>query len=56
MNFDLRCKLDAFENFYLAVEDVNHTRTKANSPQTDGICKRFHGTVKDEFYDIASRT
>ena len=56
MNFGLRSKLDAFENFYLAVEDVNHTRTKANSPQTDGICKRFHGTVKDEFYDIASRT
>ena len=23
--------------FYLAVEDIDHTRTKAKSPQTDGI-------------------
>lgn len=40
---------------YLAVEDVDHTRTKANSPQTNGICERFHRTIKDEFYDIAFR-
>ncbi len=40
---------------YLAVEDIDHTRTKANSPQTNGICERFHRTIKDEFYDIAFR-
>ena len=40
---------------YLAVEDVDHSRAKANSPQTNGICERFHRTVKDEFYDIAFR-
>ena len=40
---------------YLAVEDVDHTKTKANSPQTNGICERFHRTIKDEFYDIAFR-
>ncbi len=40
---------------YLAVEDVDHTRTKANSPQTNGICERFHRTIKDEFYDIVLR-
>lgn len=40
---------------YLAVEDVDHSRTKANSPQTNGICERFHRTIKDEFYDIAFR-
>ena len=40
---------------YLAVEDVDHTRTKANSPQTNGICERFHRTIKDEFYDITFR-
>lgn len=34
---------------YLAVEDVDHTRTKANSPQTNGIRERFHRTIKDEF-------
>src|SRR5207253_3801281 len=25
---------------YLAVEDVDHTRTKTKSPQTNGICER----------------
>ncbi len=40
---------------YLAVEDVDHSRTKANSPQTNGICERFHRTIKDEFYDIVQR-
>ena len=32
-----------------------HTRTKARSPQTNGICERFHKTVLDEFYRIAFR-
>lgn len=40
---------------YLAVEDIDHSRTKASSPQTNGICERFHRTLKDEFYDIAFR-
>jgi Integrase core domain len=25
------------------------------SPQTDGICERFHRTIKQEFYDLAFR-
>jgi transposase InsO family protein len=40
---------------YLAMEDIDHSRTKANSPQTNGICERFHRTMKNEFYDIAFR-
>jgi transposase InsO family protein len=40
---------------YLAVENIDHSRTKANSPQTNGICERFHKTLKNEFYDIAFR-
>lgn len=40
---------------YLAVEDIDHTRTKARSPQTNGICERFHRTMQDEFYAIAFR-
>jgi len=35
---------------YLAVEDIDHTRTKVKSPQTNGICERFHKTLLDEFY------
>lgn len=40
---------------YLALEDIDHTRTKAKSPQTNGICERFHRTMQDEFYTIAFR-
>ena len=40
---------------YLAVEDIDHTRTKTKSPQTNGICERFHKTILDEFYRIAFR-
>jgi transposase InsO family protein len=40
---------------YLAVENIDHTRTKAKSPQTNGICERFHKTVLDEFYRAAFR-
>ena len=40
---------------YLALEDIDHSKTKAYSPQTNGICERFHRTIKQEFYDIAFR-
>jgi transposase InsO family protein len=40
---------------YLAVEDIDHTRTKAHHPQTNGICERFHKTMKDEFYSVTFR-
>ena len=40
---------------YLAVEDIDHTKTKARSPQTNGICERFHRTVQEEFYAVAFR-
>lgn len=40
---------------YLSIEDIDHTRTKAKSPQTNGICERFHKTILNEFYQIAFR-
>ena len=40
---------------YLAINDIDHTRTKAKSPQTNGICERFHKTVLEEFYSVAFR-
>ena len=40
---------------YLAIEDIDHTRTKAKSPQTNGICERFHRTIQEEFYSTAFR-
>jgi transposase InsO family protein len=40
---------------YLAVEDIDHTRTKTRHPQTNGICERFHKTMLNEFYRVAFR-
>jgi transposase InsO family protein len=40
---------------YLAIEDIDHTRTKTKSPQTNGICERFQKTVLNEFYRVAFR-
>jgi transposase InsO family protein len=40
---------------YLAIEDIEHTRTKARHPQTNGICERFHQTIQNEFYATAFR-
>jgi hypothetical protein len=40
---------------YLAVENIDHSRTRAKSPQTNGICERFHRTMQDEFYSVAFR-
>ena len=40
---------------YLAVNDIDHTKTKAMSPQTNGICERFHKTILNEFYQVTFR-
>jgi transposase InsO family protein len=37
---------------YLGIENIDHTRTKAYSPQTNGICERFHKTMQEECYHI----
>lgn len=40
---------------YLALEDIDHSKTKARHPQTNGICERFHKTIKEEFYSVTFR-
>jgi len=40
---------------YLQLNEIEHTKTKARHPQTNGICERFHKTVLDEFYKVAFR-
>lgn len=40
---------------YLAVNDIEHTKTKAQHPQTNGICERFHKSILQEFYQVAFR-
>ena len=40
---------------YLGINGIEHTKTKARHPQTNGICERFHKTILHEFYQIAFR-
>ena len=40
---------------YLDLENIDHTRTRARHPQTNGICERFHKTMLNEFYRVAFR-
>ena len=40
---------------YLTLNDIEQSRTKANHPQTNGICERFHKTILQEFYQVAFR-
>ena len=40
---------------YLAINDIEHTKTKVRSPQTNGICERFHKTILQEFYQVTFR-
>jgi len=40
---------------FLSLSDIEHTRTKAKHPQTNGICERFHKTILTEFYQVALR-
>ena len=40
---------------YLALNDIDHTKTKVRSPQTNGICERFHKTILQEFYQVTFR-
>ncbi len=40
---------------FLAINDIDHTKTKVKHPQTKGICERFHRTILNEFYQVVFR-
>ena len=40
---------------YLAIEDIDHSKTKARHPQSNGIWERFHKTILQEFYQVTFR-
>ena len=40
---------------YLIINDIDHTTTKARSPQTNEIREGFHKTIPTEFYQITFR-
>jgi len=40
---------------FLAINDIDHTKTKVKHPQTSSICERFHKTILQEFFQITFR-
>lgn len=40
---------------FVAINDIDHTKTKVKSPQTNGICERFQKMILQEFYQAAFR-
>lgn len=40
---------------YLEPNDIEHTKTKVKSPETNGICERVHQTILNEFYRVTFR-
>lgn len=40
---------------FLQLNSIEHTKTRVRSPQSNGICERFHQTVLNEFYRVAFR-
>ncbi len=40
---------------FLYLNDIEHTKTKARNPQTNGCTERFNQTLLDEFYKVAFR-
>jgi transposase InsO family protein len=40
---------------FLELNEIEHTKTKARHPQTNGICERFHKTILNEFYQVTFR-
>jgi len=40
---------------FLYLNDIEHTKTKARNPQTNGCTERFNQTLLDEFYKVSFR-
>jgi hypothetical protein len=40
------------DQLYVAINDIDHPKTNAMSPQTNGICGRFYKTIVNKFYPI----
>lgn len=51
------CGTDAHPyELYLALNDIEHRKTKVKHPFTNGFVERFHRTALDEFFRVAFRT
>ncbi len=41
---------------FLSLAEIQHRRTRARSPKTNGLVERFQRTVLDEFFRVQPRT
>ena len=41
---------------YLALNDIEHRKTRVGSPRTNGFVERFNGTVLEEFFRPTMRS
>jgi len=48
-------RAETHDQLYLTINDIEHSKTKVRSPQTNGICERFRKTILQEFYQVALR-
>ena len=40
---------------FLTLNDIDHSKTKARHPQTNGCCEKLNQTIEKEFYSVAFR-
>lgn len=40
---------------FLYLNDIEHSKTKARHPQTNGSCEKLNQTIQEEFYSVAFR-
>lgn len=40
---------------FLSLNDIEHSKTKARHPQTNGACEKLNQTIEKEFYSVAFR-
>jgi len=45
----------AYIELYLGVNTIEHSKTKARHPQTNGRCEHFHKNILQEFYQLTFR-
>ena len=44
------------DQLYLALNDIEHRKTRVGSPRTNGFVERFNGTVLEEFFRPTMRS
>ena len=53
---EFKGKLENYKyEFYMLTKVIDHIKSQVRYPQSNGICRRLHRTIEEEFYAIAFR-